>query len=571
MKRQSTILRAMLAAVMSITTITSCIDEAPERPETTSYTIGGQTIDNSNTNNNNNNNNNLSTDGTETLSFGLWWTNWSQNYTLKENQRMTVTIDNFTSQRLDFFDNWAFFATSAGWTERNGAGYTEYFVVRADGGTWTSTKVTTDGTMAAADEAYIDFMQDGTKWTIIADHNPGQLSVHTEAVNPAGQTFVMDAVGSVPTGADLWVFFTGEQSSYIISSVKYENLGDANPISIEVTGLRSYIESGAVEYTDGSSFKVIATFEGNVTKDVTSDVIISVADNSTVGETDITVTFAMTLQGNVAEPISYTTKINVINPIKSLTIKTPPTKTEYGWQLGQKGFEPEGMTVIGVAGDESETEIDLKDLTFSDITGEGEQTITISYGSGDNIVSTTTKINVEKYTPLSGIVGLEDRTSAWWTYFLLDNDGIPYGIEVPEGETATISFHCYPGAYNHFNFYFFVRQDVVTPSSDDQFNSIVNCRADNWWWAGTGSVTEKGCNNLNEEDWINWKSDIDGARVVATFTHKIDGTSHYLDIDIKFYCTNGKIYPQYYHDIELTNPSNTRTYVSVEQSYIDFD
>ncbi|MCR5453815.1 MAG: hypothetical protein K6F33_02355 [Bacteroidales bacterium] len=570
MKRRLFVVAALLMASTLVSLLPSCIEEAPDRPDTVNYPSEEENpVPADNTNGGSDT---PTEDGAvESLTFDAWWTNWSKNYTLKENERMIVTIDGFSSKREELWHNWCLYATSGGWTERNGAGYTEHFIVRGDGGTWVSVDVVTDGSMVAADEAFKNFMQDGTTWTVTIDHNPGQLSVHSEAINPDGVKFVWDATGKVPAGADLWLFFTGEKSAYTIASMEYETLGDAQPISLEVSGLKTAIESGSEEYFDPNTFKVIALFDGDVTKDVTADVIVTVGDNVTIGETEVTVVFAKTLQGEDTEQITYTTKMNVISQIKSIAVKTPPTKTEYEWQLGQKGFEPEGMVVEGLSSDGTVSTLDLKDLTFSDITGEGEQEIIITYKSGDNEITTTQKINVAKYTPLSGKVGLEDRTSAWWTYFLNDKDGYPYGIVVGADEKATISFNCYPGSANHFNFLLFVRNDEVISGTDEQATSIVNCRADNWFWSSTGATAEKGCNNITDADWQAWKSAVEGARVVATFYHKIVEDKHYLDIDIKFYCKNGVIYPQYYHNIPLETPDMVRTYVSVEQAYIDFD
>jgi len=293
-------------------------------------------------------------DAEEVTSEG-WWTAWSKNYDFPENQRMTIEVTLNKSARGNLWENWAMVLTTPNWTERNetSTGYAEYFVVRGDGGNWggNGINVTTEDAMAIASEDYKAYMQDGTQYTIVAEHYPtGSILINCSQVNPAGDEWHWTATGNTKAGEACWIFFAGEQSTFTITNITYEKLEELKPTKLEVTGTPTAIQildkdaEATLEQFYGNGIATVTWENGTTSTVAASELTFSIIpDLKTVGTSLVAVAYGKSSMGQFCEPVSTSYKIEVTAPISSIEIE--PAATTYYYTAGTTEVKKEDIDV----------------------------------------------------------------------------------------------------------------------------------------------------------------------------------------------------------------------------------
>lgn len=113
------------------------------------------------------------------------------------------------------------------------------------------------------------------------------------------------------------------------------------------------------------------------------------------------------------------------------------------------------------------------------------------------------------------VVGATDCSTAFWTEF---SDV----VEVPNGETVTVSFKNYTDELANWHNFLVILQNVPDAHSADDnadYKEYAVLRADNWGWgAGYDNIATAEC----DWNWDTFPADIDGADVELTITNNGD-------------------------------------------------
>ena len=490
----------------------------------------------------------------ETVTSDGWWTAWSSNYTLSENQRMTMTIGDFTSGRANLWDNWAFVTCNTGWTERNGDGYYEYFVVRGDGGNWNgsggSVSVTTPDEMPIADASYIDFMQDGTTWTIVADHySTGKLIITCVGTNPSGETYTWNAVGTVDKGSSVWVFMAGENSSYTVKNVEYETLDDLTPVSISVSGVPTSVEvvEGEASVADffGNGVATVVWSNGSSSEVSVEDLAFSTPDLTTVGTQMISVAYSKTSQGNYCQAVATSYLLEVTNPVVSIAVSQLPTMSKYYYfSTDSVVIDVAGMEVTATYADGSTGDVPLDKLTIEKAvptTGVAK----VSYEGASGTVETDLTLEFEKI----GIeqVGASDFSSPWWQVFTSADR------KVAAGDSVTFKLYCYSDNLANWH-----SPCTILRRADLSENAVV--RMDNFGWGdGYGTAVL-----ASDWDWDTFMANMNGSYIEITVVNNGDGTAN-IHYNVTYY--NGETHFQNYDGITVDS-DDLQTGLVTEESYL---
>lgn len=135
-------------------------------------------------------------------------------------------------------------------------------------------------------------------------------------------------------------------------------------------------------------------------------------------------------------------------------------------------------------------------------------------------------------TPI--VLGLEDNSTPWWTYFT-DN------IQVDRRQTAVVSFTNYSNCINNWNNFCIIlnKQDIGT--------EYAVLRADNYGWGdGYSSCTTSG----GQTNWDDWRNAMNGAKVTVKITNVGNGTAN---VECTMIGNNGVTYVQDYKGITISD------------------
>ena len=420
-----------------------------------------------------------STFAQESVTADGWWTAWSKTYNFPENQRMTIEITLDKSTREKRWKNFAMVVATTGWEfptsgEPNGVeGYGEYFVVRGDAGNWNGTgnvTVTADESLDLANEDFVSFQEDGSKFTIVAEHYPtGSILINSTQVTPSGAEYHWTANGTAEAGSGCQVFFAGEGSTFTITNITYETLEELMPIKLEVSGTPTAVEVTEEEvepsyyYGDGVA---TVTWDNGSTSTVSADELTFtvIPDLKTIGTANVLVAYGKTSMGQYCQPVVSSYKLEVTNPIVDFTLATIEGLTVY-YTTDAATFNAASYynPIVPVKfSDGSIGTMPLSNLTFTNkISADGKQIITTATYKEVSKDLTFAAQKVDAITdeqvaavfnstssdvPTEIMVGPDDNVTEWWTRF-------SSYYQISKGETVTFNTICYGGSnqWNNIN------------------------------------------------------------------------------------------------------------------------
>jgi len=520
----------------------------------------------------------------ETVTADAWWTAWSKTYNFLENQRMTIEITLDKSTREKRWKNFAMVVATSGWEfpasgQPNGVdGYAEYFVVRGDGGNWNQTgkvTVTADESLDLANKDFVSFQEDGSKFTIVAEHYPtGSILIKSTQVTPSGAEYHWTANGTAKAGSGCQVFFAGEGSTFTITNITYETMEELKPKKLEVTGTPTAVsfteEVVEPSYYYGDGVATVTWSNGTTSTVGIDELTFSVVpDLKTLGTALVTVAYAKTSMGQYCEPVSTGYKLEVAGKIESIKINPTSETPVYYYVPGTTEIKKEDIdavsyikSVVGVSGttelplgeDSYTTEVTIP-ATFGDVI-----VITVKYKDFSTPLNVAVKqLESEEISLASkcGKIGNEDNSNAWWVAHT------PEDYKLETGKGIKIKFKNY-GCTNNWNNWILILRSAAgvngnTPAGAKEY---IVARADNWCW-GTGFTDDevhgpadavkpssnwgitKESNAAGDDDWATWlaamKSGVEismeiinkgsSADVKCTFTYnKTEYYQRYLNI-----------------------------------------
>lgn len=381
----------------------------------------------------------------ETVTSDAWWTAWSKNYSFAENQRMTIEITLDKSTREKRWKNFAMVVATSGWEFPSSGekpndveGYGEYFVVRGDAGNWNgkgNVVVTPDAALDLSNENFVSFQEDGSKFTIIAEHYPtGSILINSTQVTPSGDEYHWSAVGTAEAGKACQIFFAGEGSTFTITNITYETLEELKPTKLEVTGTPTAVsfteEEVKPSYYYGDGVATVTWSNGSTSTVGIDELTFSVVpDLKTIGTALVTVAYAKTSMGQFCEPVSTGYKIEVAGEIESIKINPVSETPTYYYVPGTTEIKKEDIditkfikSVVGISGS---VELPLSssayttEVTVPSTIADGEKiVIKVTYKDFSASLEVTLKQMQSENVSLSGTsIGTEDYKIAFCTEF----------------------------------------------------------------------------------------------------------------------------------------------------------
>ena len=393
----------------------------------------------------------------------------------------------------------------------------------------------------------------GGKVTLTIDRTGGGLFVkmtNGKVTKTYTQKSPLANLNADPSNTTIRAFLVPEGSyiNFLGSTIEpiggYTSSEDKMPVSMVLNNVPDEIDLGTDLKDALAGVTATVTFEQDVKKDVDASELsfTSIPDISTLGEKTIVATYNKTTNGAItATPIVAIANIKVVPVIESIAITKAPSITTYNVFKSEitsgidrmLTFNPAGLKVTASYSDGSKAVIDNSKLNFSVIPAtagiynvvaqtRNGKTATIE---GINVVETTDFTTVH---PKPTVLGPEDNTGAWWTYFSED-------IKVPAGKTYKVDFTNYGGGSNWNNW------NIVLRKANMAEYGVV--RADNYGW---GSGYEGNPNLILsgvQSDWGAWLAAMSEAQVTVYITNIGNGM---IDIIAVMNGADGNTYFQYY-------------------------
>lgn len=509
-----------------------------------------------------------------------WWTAFSEYYVVPDGRMWTAEFElHIDPNATNTYKNFALVITND--VDRDGEGYKEYGVIRYDyqpsgNSEWGDyiDRSYVQSTLTFETDTDEGIEKLGGKVTLTVDRTIDDFFVVTMTNGVVTKTYEqpyeLENLNAEASNTNIRCFLVVEGSYIDFLSSEIGTTGgsiseDKNPKSMVLQNVPQYVDAGTSLEEAMAEVTAEVTFgEDGVTKTVAaSDLSFSaIPDMDTPGQKTLVAAYNKTFQGkNCDTPIMAYANFEVVEPITSIEVTTPPLYTDYYYYISEatqsltgRIFNPTGMVVTATTSTGSTRTLSNSELSFSMVPAKaGQQTITITAGEG---ITTTVNVNV-KESQVSEVtnsskttIGATDNSTAFWGDFSDE-------FNVPVGETKSISFTNYSNLGNNwFNYV------VVLRKSDKTEYAVV--RADNYGW-GTGY--EACIHNGTQGDWATWLTGMYGAKVTVYVTNCGNGTA---DVQAVMVGNTGTTSTQYYLGINTVDPNDLNFALTVEYAHLVF-
>lgn len=513
-----------------------------------------------------------------------WWTAFSKYYVIPDGEMWQAQFTLYINPDDNtYYKNFAIVITSD--DDRSGSNYLEYGAIRFDATTDTVTynsqwgdylyfKYTDCNNYMSPTDSEDELLQSmNGKVTLTVDRSDSEafyVSMSNSSITKTySQPYPLPNINADATDTDIRCFVCVEGSYITWISTNIEPIGgctsanDKEPVSMVLENVPTQATIGTSLEDLVADITATVTYEEDVTATVSADDMTFTVTSGSLDETGtitLVAAYNKTVNGNTAEtPIVASANIEIVSLITALEVTTQPTYTTYYIcsvdEIGavDRTFLTSGLVVTATYDDGTVAEIDNSYLTFTDVPGTvGTHTVTISCDDGPTteVTITVAESTVTAVTNSESLVGLEDLTSAWWTYFTDD-------FTVDANATSSISFTNYAGASNWSNFL------VVLRNAEASEYAVL--RADNYGWGvGYDACTLSG----DQSDWSTWLADMSGASVTVYVTNCGNGTA---DVQAVMTGASGETYIQYYIGVNTVDPDDLTFALTVDGSYIVFE
>jgi hypothetical protein len=494
--------------------------------------------------------------GAEDNSSG-WWTEFSQYFIVPSGKKLFLEFDNYGTG-VNNWNNWN--ACVANGKERDGDGYSEYFVLRSDWYGWGNADY--NGAVIEFDygggevnwDEFREKMQ-GAHVTMSLDHaRAGAAFMEVHSVAADGFDIVEKYTQKVSATEDINLFLIADGSHFNVRKAwlvpsEIAEIPDETATAITLAGFPESVEVGtAFDSLLENGLTATVTFTDNSTavadlEDVTFTV--SPSFGSQVGTETVIYSYSKTKQGNYGPSVAGYVKIEVTNPVVGLEIVTPPVfGTYYFYENTALSFRPAGMEVASVYANGSKGVMPLSNLTYSPIQlVEGPQEVEVIYDNGTSRCTVKVTVNLVKG---AYAVGAPDFTNGWWTTFSPD-------FTVASGESKVFEMDLYSDNLENYH------SPCVIVRKADRTEYIV-VREDHFGWGGSyaGATAESNWN------WDYFKLRLNNSHVKITVTNNGDDTA---SIRYEIIDSEGEAHFQNYLNFSVESADVTCALVT-EESYL---
>jgi hypothetical protein len=475
-----------------------------------------------------------------------WWSEFSQYFTVPSGKKLVLEFENYGSG-VNNWNNWNVCLANG---ERDGDGYSEYFVLRSDWYGWGNADYNPsviEFNYGGGEVNWDEFREkmQGSYVTMSVDHaraGAAYLEVHSVATD--GFDIVEKYNQKVSATDDVNVFLIADGShfnikkAYLVPS-EIAEIPDYDAVAIEVTGHPVTIPLGEEDYW-GNAVATVTYEDGFIAPVAREDLIILEPDLTTTGTKTVVYTYNKTKQGKVGNAVSGYYNFEVTD-LASITVTKAPFTSNYYLYDQPMPFYYAGMEITGYKSDGSSVVLDPSALVFSQVQPvAGEQNIEIDFSG----VKTTYPVMVKLGTEA---VGAPDYSNGWWTTFLSADK------PVPAGESSTVHMFLYSDNLENWH-------SPCTILRGAALNEYAVVRMDNFGWGdGYGTATLE----------CDWNFDYFAANqnmsaVSITVTNNGNNTA---DIVYNVTYANGESHIQKYSGITVDS-ADLQMGIVTEESYL---
>jgi hypothetical protein len=487
-----------------------------------------------------------------------WWTAFSDYFKIPANKLLHLEFIN-NGSGINNWNNWNVAVTNEV-GDRDGEGYAEYFVLRADAFGWGNADY--DGALIAHNYPDTDGNEDiwndfrttmqGAYVTLEIDHSvTGNAYVTATAVGTNGTTLVMTYQQPVSATADITAFLIGDGSHFLMKKAyllpsKVTAVADVNAVSIAIEGAPTFVELGSEDFW-GDAIATVTYADGSSAQADPADISFNIVpDMTTLGVKTVIIAYSKTKKGAFGPAVSAFYTVEVTNSVSSLAVTTAPTlKTYYYFNSDPITFNTAGLVVTASYSDGSTGVMPNESLQFGKITAAtGSQPALISYVGASGTVTTNYEVTLIKGTSQ---VGATDFSTPFWT-----NSA---DFTVSSGSSKTFTLYCYSDNVANFHSPY-----TILRRADNTEYAVV--RMDNFGW-GPGFGSAVPASNWN---WDIFAASISGSKIVITVTNNGDDTA-----DVRYDVTyaNGETHFQEYNGVTIDS-DDLKCAVGTERSYLVF-
>ena len=487
-----------------------------------------------------------------------WWTEFGQYFTIPTGKKLYLQFVNYAGESN--WNNWDVVVTTP--YERATDGYSEYFVLRADGWKWgigdtgsgNGVEITINDVAPAGDDDWASFRaaMAGATVEMTIDHaDAGMAYVSATATATDGTVIKETYSQEVSSRNDINAFLTADgchlvmKLAYITAS-DYPVVADAEPAKLTLTGYPTSLAYGEEDFWGET--KASVTFDDESSIDVPAgDLNIIAPDLTTPGTKSVLVTYSLTKKGNItSKAVASYYNFELVADIESLSIVKEPSHNTY-YYYGEQAlpFRPYGMELEAVFQGGVKIPLSLADVTVSEIAlTEGEQEVTFSYTSGSKTVTAKTTVNIVK----GGMaLGVPSKDSEWWKYF-------SPRLKVPTDGSVSYEMDVYSVAGDNWH-------GPVAILNTEAAVEYAVLRMDNFGWGASYDASS----NAGDWNWVLFKPMLDNAHVKITATG--NGTTVVLRYDVLW--ANGDVHYQQY-TITPETPDDVYFSITVDHCYAVF-
>lgn len=509
-----------------------------------------------------------------------WWTAFSEYYVVPDGRMWTAEFElHIDPNATNTYKNFALVITND--VDRDGEGYKEYGVIRYDyqpsgNSEWGDyiDRSYVQSTLTFETDTDEGIEKLGGKVTLTVDRTIDDFFVVTMTNGVVTKTYEqpyeLENLNAEASNTNIRCFLVVEGSYIDFLSSEIGTTGgsiseDKDPKSMVLQNVPQHVDVGTSLEEAMAEVTAEVTFgEDGVTKTVAASELSfsAIPDMDTPGQKTLVAAYNKTFQGkNCDTPIMAYANFEVVEPITSIEVTTPPLYTDYYYYISEatqsltgRIFNPTGMVVTATTSTGSTRTLSNSELSFSMVPAKaGQQTITITAGEG---ITTTVNVNV-KESQVSEVtnsskttIGTTNNSTAFWGDFSDE-------FNVPVGKTKSITFTNYSNLVSSWNNYV-----AVLRKSDKTEYAVV--RADNYGW---GAGYEACIHSGTQGDLATWLAGMNGAKVTVYVTNCGNGTA---DVQAVMDGTTGTTSTQYYLGINTVDPNDLNFALTVEYAHLVF-
>lgn len=514
-----------------------------------------------------------------------WWAVFSKYYQIPDGEKWVAQFNlNINPAATNTYKNFALILCSD--ADRGAGDYKEYGAIRFDnqpsgnsewGDYIDRSCVESTLTFGSDTDAGVDKL--GGKVTLTIDRTDPSTFLVKMTNGTVTKTYkaksALPNLNADPSNTNIRAFLVPEGSciNFLASTIEpiggFTTAEDKQPESMILAGVPEEVDlgtpiedvvagiTGTVFFTGSPDGKAITA------EDLTFTVV---PDMDTLGEKTLVAAYNKTFKGeNASAPVMVVVKFQVVPVIESIAItKAPSIKTYYMFKNEYTAgidrsliFNPAGLEVTATYADGSKAVVNNQKLSFHTVPGaEGTYSVEVKTMNGRTATVEGIKVvetsDASTVHPKPTVLGPEDNTGAWWTYFSDD-------MKVAAGKTVKVDFTNYGGGANWNNW------NIVLRKSDLSEYGVV--RADNFGWGAGYDGNPLLITSGGQSDWGAWLAAMSAAEVTVYITNIGNGM---VDIIAVMNGSDGNTYFQYYLGIAVSDVNDMNFSFVIDGDHLVF-